>query len=348
MLARILHLVAEESQEPPGPYRPRPSSAGPERCLRQLVYHARGFEPAQFGGRALTTFDDGNWHEEIVADQLQKTSFVLHSRKMRVVTEVGEGEIDGILTDLLGVDRLWDNKSINHFGFERLMKLDFPIDYFSQQALYIRGLQKINPELLEGILLFKNKNQGAYVDVRYRYDHDTDTMTLLDCEHSSGKVIELNQVIPNITQDAVAKFALVEQHRAAGTLPDRPFLDQDEYPCAYCRWQKPCWQGWEAEHEALDEDVDLHDLADTVRYQRELGAEITAKSKERDQITTQIKLTMQDFGCKSGRAGEYVLEKKLHKKAVLNQEKLSPAAKAAATETTTYEQLHIKRIRQEE
>ena len=347
MLSRVLHLVAEETQEPHGPYRPRPSSAGPERCIRQLVYHARGFEPAMFAGRALITFDDGHWHEEIMADWLNKTSYVLHSRSMKVMTAIGPGEIDGVVTDLLGVDRLIDFKSINHFGFERLLKNDFPLDYFAQQALYIRGLQADQPEMLEGVLLFKNKNQGAFVDVRYAYDNAADTMTLLDAEHSSGKVTELGLELPNIVRAAVEKFAAVEQHRANETLPDRPFLDQDEYPCSYCRWQKLCWAGWEKEHEDLAEDVDLHDIADTVRYQRELGAEISAKTKERDGITNQIKLTLQAKGAKGGRAGEYVLQEKLHKKRVLNQDKLSVQVKEAAMEDKTYSQLHIKRVTKE-
>ena len=300
-----------------------------------------------FRGRALMTFDDGNWHEEIVADWIQKTAFVLHSRKMKVMTEIGEGEIDGIVTDMLGIDRLWDNKSINHFGFERLMKLDWPLDYFTQQALYIRALQQLNPELKEGLLLFKNKNQGAFIDLRYAYDHDTDTMTLLEWEHSSGKTIALNEQFPFITRNAVLKFAVVEQHRSEGTLPERPFLDQDEYPCSYCRWQQPCWQGWEQEHEALDQDAELHDLADTVRYQRELGAEITAKKKERDSITEQITRALQAKGASAGTAGEYVLQRKLHKKESLKKELLPADALAAATVVSTYEQLHIKRIKQE-
>lgn len=262
------------------------------------------------------------------------------------MTAVGLGEIDGIVTDMLGVDRLWDNKSISHFGFERLMKQDWPVDYLVQQALYIRALQEINPELREGLLLFKNKNQGAFIDLRYSYDYASDTLTLLDCEHSTGKTLVLGTWYADITKFAVEKFALVEKHRADGTLPDRPFLDQDEYPCSYCRWQKPCWEGWEKEHDSLDDDADLHDLADTVRYQRELSAEIRDKEKERDTITTQIKSAMKEKKVKSGRAGEYVLQSKLHSKASLNKDLLPPAAVAAATETKTYEQLHIKKIKE--
>lgn len=348
MLARILHLVAEELQEPFGPYRPRPSSAGPERCVRQLTYHALGIEPDPFRGRALITFDDGHWHEELMADWLGKTSYVLHSRQMLVETDIGPGSIDGIVTDLQGIDRVIDFKSINHFGFERLLKGEWIIDYFTQLTLYLKGLRNINPDITEGLLLFKNKNQGAFLDILVRYDEATDTLTLVEAEHSSGKRFHVEQSIPNITRDAVAKFKFVEHHRAAGTLPDRQYHDQNEFPCSYCRWGKACWSGWEAEHAALDADVELHDLADTVRYQKELGGQITAQQKERDQITTAIMDAMRGKGAKAGRAGEYVLELRLHKKQSLDKDKLPAKLLAEATETKTYEQLYIKRVKEAE
>ena len=347
MLSRILHLVAEETQEPFGPYRPRPSSAGPERCIRQLVYHANGTEPKQFKGRALITFDDGHWHEELMADWLGKTSFILHSRQMQVVTDVGPGSIDGIITDLEGIDRVIDFKSINHFGFERLLKGDWILDYFTQLVLYLKALRKDNPEITEGLLLFKNKNQGAFLDVLVRYDEATDTATIVSCEHSSGKVFDIGIELPNITEQAVEKFRMVTEHVADGTLPDRPYHDQNEYPCGYCRWQAVCWDGYEKEFEALDDSVELHDLADTVRYRQELRAQITAQTKEVDGITEQIMEAMRSKKAKSGRAGEYILETRLHKRAKLDKDKLPAGVVNAATETTTYEQLHIKRVKEE-
>lgn len=347
MLSRILHLVAEETQEPHGPYRPRPSSAGPERCLRQLVYHARGFEPDQFQGRALITFDDGHWHEELMADWLGKTSFVLHSRQMAVETVIGPGSIDGIITDLHGVDRVIDFKSINHFGFERLLRSDWITDYFTQLALYLRGLRQFLPDMTEGLLLFKNKNQGAFLDVLVRYDEPTDTLTLVESEHSSGKRFVLGQTLPNITTAAVAKFALVEQHRAAGTLPDRPYHDQDAYPCAYCRWGRTCWIGWKEELQNLDEDVDLHDLKDAVHYRQELTAQILAATKERDAITDQIRTALAGKQAKTGRAGQYLLARRLVTKRMLNRDLLPTAVAEAATETKTHEQLVVRRLKEE-
>ncbi|MDP2816387.1 MAG: hypothetical protein Q8O19_06885, partial [Rectinemataceae bacterium] len=66
MFAELINQVAKQNQRlDKGPYRSRPSSAGPEKCIRALVYAAMGVPAMPFPGRAILTFDDSSWDEEL-------------------------------------------------------------------------------------------------------------------------------------------------------------------------------------------------------------------------------------------------------------------------------------------
>src|SRR5438105_2670715 len=65
-------------------YRPRPSLAGPERCLRQLVYLAMGTKGRPFPGRFLLVLDDSSWHEELTLNWLAQSEYKIHSRQLEV------------------------------------------------------------------------------------------------------------------------------------------------------------------------------------------------------------------------------------------------------------------------
>lgn len=348
MLSRVLNLIAAETQEPHGKYYPRPSSAGPERCIRSLVYHARGFDAKPFPGRTLVVFSDGNWHQQLIADWIRKSAFQLHSEEMEIETEVGKGHIDGIITDLLSVDRLLEIKSINHFGYQRLEKGEYPLDYFTQTALYLRGLKKLLPEINEAVLFFKNKNTSAYTDFVLRYDQDSDTLTVVEREDSNGNRADVGQQFPDITAAAVEKFKQVEQHRAAETLPDRPFHDPAEFPCSYCRWGETCWAEWVNEHAELATDVDLpSELADLVRYERETGANAAEMKKEQDGLREIIKDKLRHIGVRSGRAGDYLVDWIVKSVRKLDPELLDPTTKARASVEVPQEKLIIKKIKEE-
>ena len=108
LIPKIARMAAGE-KEGPKKYYPRPSSAGPERCTRQMVYHRMGYEEEEGtarGGddRKYLVFDSSSWHEELVADWISQSPFTLHSRQMHVdlgITIPGYsfplgGDIDGI------------------------------------------------------------------------------------------------------------------------------------------------------------------------------------------------------------------------------------------------------------
>ena len=103
MLVELLHKVAqmEDEDREPVDYYPRPSMAGPDRCIRQMVYLARGEEKEKaLDGRVLHIFNDGHWHEELTIEWIQKTAFTLHSQQMRIRVSMQGltigGSIDGI------------------------------------------------------------------------------------------------------------------------------------------------------------------------------------------------------------------------------------------------------------
>jgi len=119
MIADIILKVAAMQGEEEGnhAYYPRPSLAGPERCIRQMVFWGMGIERQALPGRAVMIFDDSSFHEDLTGDWIRKSAFQLHSEQMKV--DVGEkygiylqGSIDGIITDLTGQDIISPFRSI--------------------------------------------------------------------------------------------------------------------------------------------------------------------------------------------------------------------------------------------
>lgn len=316
MIADIILKVAAESRDEDHAYRRRPSSAGPERCIRAMVYHARGEEAQPLPGRAVLIFDDSSWHEELTADWIQKTAFHLHSRQLKVSTPVGDGKIDGVVTDLMQVDRVWEHKALNHFSFERIWNGDWPLDYFTQTALYIVGVQKINPEIRQAIFLVKNKNTAQFMEFILDYEKDTDTLTVTEATRSDGEKIEKPDFkIEKVTQAAVEKFDAVDASVGSGALPDRPFEFGTTFPCGYCRYSKTCWSGYEKEFAALTEDAALdQDAEDLLGYYYEKNGQIKAMQNEKEELRERIVGLLGDAGARKGRAGSYLVTLTLQKR----------------------------------
>lgn len=345
MLADILPRIAAETQGPQHAYRPRPSLAGPERCVRSLVYDARKIPATPFPGRAVMIFDDSSWHEELTADWIRKTAYVLHSEQMAVSTPAGEGHIDGILTDLLGVDRLWEHKGLNHFSFERIWKGQWPVDYFTQCALYLHGLHAIQPNLTEALLLIKNKNTAAFLECLLQYDAADDVLRLLSVVRSDGQRSDPKDIQwSGIVASAVQKFADVESHRAAATLPDRPFSFGTDYPCGYCRWGSTCWEGYEEEFKALEEDPALDkELEDMAAYYLEVSGHASEMEKEKKQLRDKVRAALAAKNVKGGKAGPYTIQVSLQSREGLDEEQIPPDILARAKTLSSFEVLHIRK-----
>lgn len=370
MIADILHKIAGMQPEETRPYAPRMSSTGPERCIRQLTYHALGNAPERArGARMYHVLDDSSWHEELSSDWIGKSAYQLHSRQLEVSipgvmdwmpdTEAPcstcgklvsaralHGHIDGIVTDMLGKDRLWEHKALNHFTFERYWKAEtFPEDYFAQCACYLRGLSELLPNLNEAIMLVKNKNTSGFLEYLLRYDQAHDTLTALSITRHTGDSRTLDVVRPNITTQAVEKFRTIARHAAEQTLPERPY-EMDDWHCEYCPYQETCWAGYGRELGDLAEDAELSaDLADTVRYYKQLGGEITDQEKEREALRRTILDRMKEAKIKSGRSQEYIVDRSMMEKRTVKWDDLPLALQQQIEPHRTVSRSEVLRIR---
>lgn len=311
MIAEILHkIAAEEYASKEGQaYRPRPSLAGPERCIRQLAYMAGAGEGEKkpLPGRAVMVMDDSSWHADLTLNWLRKSGYTVHSEEMEIEIEELKGSVDAVITDLLGNDYVLEHKAIAHFSWESFAKKEkLPLDYLTQLALYIRGIKKVNPEISKGILLLKNKNQSGYLD--YLCELRGDNLHILTRANHLGEVTDLNEVVlENVIANAFEKFRIVEEYKKAGTLPDRQY-EIDSWRCDYCPYTQTCWSGWQKEHENLAIGIELEgEIADLIRYRQEVSAHEGEMRKEKDELTEKIKNILKEKGIRSGKAGEYVV-----------------------------------------
>jgi hypothetical protein len=162
MIADIIPKLAEFERED-YKYKPRPSNAGPERRIRQMVYHDLEVLKEPLPGRALLVFDDSSWHEELTADWIRKSAYKLHSEQMQVdLVSQGiklRGRIDYLITCLAGDDFLLEHKAISHFSLQHYLEGELPTNYLTQMCIYMRALQQIQPELTAELLLVKNTAQ---------------------------------------------------------------------------------------------------------------------------------------------------------------------------------------------
>lgn len=338
MLADILHKIAaaEFQEKKRTKFCLRPSLAGPERCIRQLVYEGLGYKKKPLSGRAAMIFDDSSWHEELTADWIRKTAYKLHSEQMHVNIPTGldflpwrkcEAEIngkecgqvipkgniaghdDGILTDFVDKDILWEHKAINHFTFgmfERGKK--FPLDNITQTCIYLKGLQEIQPELTDALLLIKNKNTSQFLEYYMTYDLISDMATILYMMNSTdNEKIMVNQKFALITHSAFMKFAEVNNFINRKVIPPREY-ERTEWRCEYCPYGELCWEGWEEEIDQMESDAVLDEEMETMaNYYLELSMHEKEAKTEKDALKKKIKAKMKEKNIKNGKAGKYVL-----------------------------------------
>jgi len=349
MLADIITKIAFGEQESDHGFYPRPSIAGPERCLRSMVYWAMGTPPQPFPGRTMLVFSDGNWHAELTKDLLRRTAFQVHSEEMEVETPCGKGHIDGIVTDLLGIDRLLEIKSANHFSFERMWSGQMPADYLTQCALYMNGLQRMQPDLREGLLLIKSKNTSAFVEIRFSYSSDSDELALLEMVRSDGQVRPAAGVYPGITRKAWDRFGIVAEYAKRGELPMRPFEYGCDWPCGYCRWARSCWDGYEQEFadrgEAPVDDPAVRDMA--VEYVSNARATKILEDRQ-EMLKGSIKGRLTELKAKAALYPEVRVLLDLRKRSSVDQTKIPASVLEAAKRITFSEVLTVREAKREQ
>jgi len=355
MLAEVLHKIAAmEAAEREQTYRPRPSAAGPEECPRKLVYFARGTPREPLLDRLATVLDDSSVHEELTAKWIEKSGFTLHDRQLRVeiatVTHQGRpfslaGSIDGLVTDLAGRTWLWEHKALANYSWERYWEGEWPLNYFTQCALYITGLQKAGWAVSEALLLMKNKNTSDYLEFRLAYDPETDELRVLEKIRAS----EERHVFPGDRPDAVfrgvraaaiARFDAIEAHWAAGTLPERPYVEPQSFPCGYCPYRQRCWDGWEPPRLNGRITLSPQDAVVAAEYAA-LADELRPKYRRKEELGDQLKLLLKANGASEAVADQLLIRLERRTQRRLDPDLVPADIREAATRPVESEWLKV-------
>lgn len=349
MLAEIILKIAGQFQEiEETAYYPRPSMSGKERCTRQMVYHGLNFPHDPLAGRAVMIFSDSSFHEDLTADWIRKSAYQLHSEQMKIkCTMPGfsfalDGSIDGIVTDILSSDFLWEHKAINHFSWIKYWDGSLPYDNISQCCIYLRGLHEINPNINRAVLLMKNKNTAAYMEFVIFYNYDQDVAVIETATNSNGDIKEINETIPDAVKSCFEKFSYVNECITKQILPKRDYFIGDDWHCDYCAYGKTCWEGYKKEFQELKTNTMLPEEVETmIKYYKELGGQKSDIEKEYKELSEKVKATMKEIGAREGRAGQYIVKLVLIETDRIDKDKLTPAEIAKATKTTMSERLYV-------
>ncbi|MFA5027035.1 MAG: hypothetical protein WC713_04115 [Candidatus Methylomirabilota bacterium] len=369
MLADIIHKVAQALHDDSQPYHPRPSMCSPEfedtpgRCVRQMVYHRLEVPHRPLPGRAVLVFDDGHWHEEASAKWIEKTAIRLHDRQLgvdiRLPRPIGQpyvctvckgpvdpgtlhGHIDGLLTDPIGVTRLWEHKAVSHFAFQEALEGELPLDYIAQGCCYLSSETLRARGVREAVLLLKSKNTSAYCEFRFSYDPEHDCCTMMEMLASDGTSSALNETVDGILTSAYAKFAVAEELADRLVFPARSYR-QDHWRCSYCLWGGTCWDGYAAEVASRAMVTALPVLAPMLEEyyvaKRAKGQGEQVMKKLRPLILAALERNQ----TKAARANGLTAAVCTQERSDLDQELLPPPIKKAATRNKTVEILKVTR-----
>jgi hypothetical protein len=375
MIADIIPKIAFESnlEKESYAFKPRPSSAGPERCLRSMVYHAMGIEKAPLPGRAVIVFSDSTFHEELTADWIRQSAYNLHSEQMHVNCQIGlrdkpesicttminghpckepipaeheAGHIDGIVTDLLGKDYLYEHKAINHFTFNNYWSGKAkPLDYLTQTAIYIRAVHELNPDILDGILLIKNKNTSQYMDYIVKYDFDNDILRVVSKTHSNGKFEQLDFYIEDVVFGARDRFENVYYYLNRNEIPERQYDIIDDWQCEYCEYGAHCYENYEHEITEYEKDIALPIEVQIMAMEYiQAGAEKRDAENRHNRLKTKIKKEMKNAGIQKGLVSDYVFQLSFSEKKYIDKDLIPAPIREKATKTKPSESLRIKQI----
>lgn len=341
MLAALIPKLAEAAPSEEHEYSARPSLAGPERCLRQLVYFAGHTRPDKdLPGRSLLVFDDGKWHEELTLDWLRTSAYQVHSEQMEVTLPypMSKGHIDALVTDLMGRDYLLEHKGLNHFSFQRYVDGALPLDYLTQGSFYVSGIRDAGYDVAGGgLLLIKNKNTSSFLEISFDVDKAGHTI-VTGRETSAGDPFPTDPIdCGPLIADAMSRFRSVSEHVMRQDLPAR--MAHGSWQCGYCRWESTCWQGYERAVEQRVAIVDGDDaLAEAVRIYR--LAKAAEKEGEKAKEIIRLWLDERDARGAAGAWGRVI--RTVQKRETLDRSKIPPDILRCATKQTTSDVIRIQ------
>lgn len=279
----IIHQTAALLQDPPGTYRPRPSS-GLESCRRKLWYQAMAFEPKPRPGRTILVMGEGDHSEArnlALLDRslklmgaagvavLERQTPVLvpghwfdeewlcaqctKSEKRDVFHQGYVGHIDALL-DMDGEMVLFENKSISYRGFDNYEAVrEYPSDYCNQLAQYGLGLLAAGVPLAGAIMLLERRDTQANMEYHFHFAHGAMNLHHMQSTRKPGENLfepgKGNHPPSIIMSQVVAAHAardgeVRDMAQAPPQLPDRDY-HIDHWRCGYCEFNGVCWQGYE-------------------------------------------------------------------------------------------------------
>jgi hypothetical protein len=156
----------------------------------------------------------------------------------------------------------------------------------------------------------KNKNTSDYLEFRLAYDPEADELRVLEkIRASEERRVFLGDrpdaVFRGVRAAAIARFDAIEAHWAAGTLPDRPYVEPQAFPCGYCPYRQRCWEGWEPPRLNGRITLSPQDAVMAAEYAA-LADELRPKYRRKEELGEQLKLLLKANG-----ASEAVTERLL-------------------------------------
>lgn len=354
MLAEILHKVAAQEYQQRGDsrYYPRPSLAGPERCIRQMVYWRLGVPATPLPGRGVMVFDDSIWHEQLTGDWIRKSAYDLHSEQMKVTIKrdpykfVLHGKIDGILQDMLGKEFHLEHKAVSHFSWVEMAKGNAHADMVAQDCMYLDGLREVAPHIEDSLLLVKNKNTAQYLEflITYAAAEDVAIVKSILVSGEGMEPVELNREYKGIIEDSFAKFQKVEDYASQNTIPKRQY-ERDHWRCQYCQYHETCWANYEEEFHSLATGVDLSEIEDVCAGYLRATASSSEIKKEKDGLKAQIKKVLEEKGAREGIAGKYIVKNTLSSRTEIDQDLIPNAILAVCERTVPSERFTVREVK---
>jgi hypothetical protein len=383
MLADTIIRIAEESRGEEHPYRRRPSSSGPERCIRSMVYHGLNYPRKPLTGRGVLVFDDSSTHEELTKAWLQKY-FILAGAEYKKqihldLSDIGlsspglpeekQPAIDWITIDpMTGAFWVTEHKAINCYTwarYEDFMSGNLPMDYMTQLAAYMCGiyrdmiagkisfpLAKFDPacDHIDGILLIKNKNTAQYLEYIVKYFPGEDILLIKKIQSSNGLVADvLNIELKYILKSAAAKFDEVDKLIAAKTLPTRPYLIGYDYQCGFCPYGDQCWAGREEEIKAMKlENLEFYkSIRESIQNIQKWKKESRTQSKDAGMVSENVLRTLVENNISQIMVDDYAVSVKYGPVRKLDKTKIPKEILEKAYEVTYEHDLSIKKIKEE-
>jgi len=340
MLAEVVNdSLKIEGESGEQAYHSRPSSSDPEKCLRQMDYHRQNYPKHGMSSRAYGVFEDGNDQEANSIKRINKTSYRHHSNQFTMNIPVkgvnldgytceqkdcGEWvppehlhtHIDGIITDLMGTEYLFEHKAISCFAFQKWWDNGLPLSFFTQTAWGLRGLLLEGYGINRATILIKNKNTSAFVEFLVYYDLELDTMVVYEKANSNKEVEILNVVLPHITELCTDRFLEIEKFAVEGKLHDRDYVIGESWRCDYCQWNETCWTEIEKDFEKrlqTSEIIDDDFNQDLILYDTYRAQEKKFKVLK-EQIKIPIVKGLEAFNTQKGYTKDFMVSVKIKKK----------------------------------